>query len=221
MATRTTESRRVDPAVLEERRARRRARVVARLLPIVEQLLDEEDSYLDLKVERILEEGDMARSTFYSYFDDKADLIIALGETAMREIIDVAQAIWDLPHDATREQVRDAVRRSLETYLPHTRLMRAVSEASTYDARVRERFEATYAEAQRAAARSIRAGQRAGSTRRDINPEDAAGWLTWMAERGMITLVQNAGKARRERLADTFASILWYSLYDGQGRPAQ
>ena len=218
VATTTTERRRQDPALLEKRRARRRARVVARLLPIVERLLDEEDSYLDLKVERILEEGEMARSTFYSYFDDKADLIIALGETAMREIIDVAQSIWDLPADATREQVRAAVRRSLEAYLPHTKLMRAVHEVSTYDLRVRERFEATYAEAQRAASRHIRAGQKAGFIRRDLNPEDAAGWFTWMAERGMTTLVESAARGRRERLGDTFASILWYSLYDGQGR---
>jgi hypothetical protein len=40
-----------------------------------------------------------------------------------------------------------------------------------------------------------------------------------MAERGMTQLVQHAGKPRLKRLEDTFTSILWYTLYDGQGRP--
>ena len=221
MATAAITSKRVDPAVLEERRARRRARVVNRLLGVVERLLEQEDSYLDIPVERIIEQGEMARSTFYSYFDDKADLIVALGETAMRDIIEAAQNIWDLPADATREQVGAAVRGAIETYLPHTRLMGAVHQVSTYDDRVRERFVATYAEAQRVAARHIRAGQRQGFIRRDIHPEEAAGWFTWMAERGMTELVQHASRAKVDRLEETFTALLWYSLYDGQGRPRQ
>jgi AcrR family transcriptional regulator len=210
----------VDPAILSERKARRRARVVARLLAVVERLLMEQDSYSELTVEEILAGDGMARSTFYSYFDDKADLIIALGQSAMEEIIEGAQAIWQLPADATRDQVADAVRHTFAAYLPHTRLMNAVVEVSMYDARVRERFEDGYAQAQRAAAQHIRAGQKAGYIRPDLHPDEAAGWFTWMAERGMTQLVQRAGKARLARLEDTYTSILWYALYDGQGRPA-
>jgi AcrR family transcriptional regulator len=209
----------IDAVVLDERRARRRARVIRRLLTVVERLLQEEESYLDLKVERIIEEGEMARSTFYSYFDDKADLITALGETAMREIIAGAQAIWELPPDATREQVGGAVRHTIETYLPHTRLMNAVLEVSTYDNRVKKRVDSAYAEARRGAAKHIRSGQKAGFVRPDLHPDATAGWLTWMAERGMTQLVQHAGRARLARLEEAFTAILWYSLYDGQGRP--
>ena len=161
----------------------------------------------------------MARSTFYSYFDDKPDLIIALAETAMNEIIEGAQTIWQLPPDATRDQVAGAVRNTIETYLPHTRLLNAVLEVSTYDTRVRDWFQAAYATAQQAAAQHIETGQLAGFIRADLHPAEAAGWFTWMAERGMTQLVQSAGKARLARLEDTFTSILWYSLYDGQGRP--
>jgi AcrR family transcriptional regulator len=204
----------VAPAVLEERRARRRERVVRRLVVVVERLLEEEDSYLDLTVDRILEEGEMARSTFYSYFDDKADLIVALGETAMSEIIDGAQAIWELPPGSSRDEVAGAVRHTIQTYLPHTRLMNALVEAATYDVRVRERFDAAYADAQGAAARHIRAGQKAGFVREDLHPAETAGWLTWMAERGMTQLVQHASKAQLARLQDAFTAILWHTLYE-------
>lgn len=210
-----------DAEVLAQRRARRRARVIKRLLAAFEALLEREESYLALTVEQILQEVGMARSTFYSYFDDKADLIVALGETAMREIIEGAQAIWELPADATRDQVAAAVRHTIETYLPHTRLMNAVLEAATYDRKVARMFEAGYAQAQRAAADHIRAGQRAGFIRPDLHADEAAGWFTWMAERGMTRMVQHAGKARLRRLEDTFTAILWYSLYEGQRRPAR
>jgi AcrR family transcriptional regulator len=209
---------RVDPAVLDVRRARRRVRVIARLLTIVEELLETRDSYSELTVEEIIARGGMARSTFYSYFDDKADLIIALGESAMREIIEGSQAIWGLPADATRDQVGGAVRHTIETYLPHTRLMNALLEVSMYDTRVNARFRAGYADAQEAAAQHIRSGQAAGFIRPDLHPDEAAGWFTWMAERGMAQLVQHASPARLRRLEETFTAILWYALYDGQGR---
>jgi AcrR family transcriptional regulator len=210
---------RVDPEVLDARRARRRARIIMRLLAVVEELLQEQDSYHHLKVDQIIERDGMARSTFYSYFDDKADLIIALAGTAMDEIIEGAQTIWQLPADATREQVAAAVRHTIETYIPHIQLLKAVSEVSTYDARARAWINAAYATAQQAAAHHIEAGQLTGFIRADLHADEAAGWFTWMAERGMTQLVQNAGKARLTRLADTFTSILWYALYDGQGRP--
>jgi AcrR family transcriptional regulator len=210
----------VDPQVLAERRRRRRQRLVNRLLVVVESLLAQETSYLELTVERILEADGLARSTFYSYFDDKADLIAALAETAMQEILAGAQAIWELPPDATRAQVAQAVGHTIEAYLPHTLLMDAVVEVSTYDAGVGERFRAGYSAAAKAAARHIRAGQAAGYVRLDLHPDETAAWLTWMAERGMTQLVQGAGRARLNRLQDTFTSILWYTLYDGQGRPA-
>jgi AcrR family transcriptional regulator len=200
---------------MEARRARRRERVVRRLVPVVEALLDEEESYLALKVERIIEAGEMARSTFYAYFDGKADLIVALGETAMDEIITAAQGIWELPASATRDEVAAAVRHTIETYLPHTRLMSALIETATYDRSVKARFDAAYAAAQRAAARHIRDGQRAGAVRKDLHPDETAGWFTWMAERGMSQLVQGAGKARLARLEESFTTILWSTLYEG------
>ena len=86
-----------------------------------------------------------------------------------------------------------------------------------YDPRVRERYQAAYGDAQKAATDHIVAGQAAGYVRSELHPRETAGWLTWMAERGMTQLVQNAGRAELRRLEDTFTAILWHTLYDGQG----
>lgn len=210
----SSEPRRVDPVVLEQRRARRRERVVARLVGVVERLLEEHGSYLDITVDQILEASDMSRSTFYRYFEDKVDLILALGDDAMSEIVAAAQAIWELPSSAGRDAVAAAVHGAFAAYAPHLRLMGAVHEVSTYDSRARDRFGTAYAGAQRALATHIRDGQAAGFVRADLHPDEAAGWLTWMVESGMHQLVQGAGPARRKRLEESFTALLWHALYE-------
>lgn len=204
----------MDPEVLQARRARRHDKVVARMLGVVEDLLREHDSYFDLSVEQIIEAGEMSRSTFYRYFDDKADLIVALGDSAMADILSAAQTIWELPAGSSREDVGRAVEGAFAAYLPHTRLMSAVLEVSTYDRRAREHFDAVYARAQRAIAHHIRTGQTAGSVRAELHPDETAGWLTWMVERGMMQLSQGASRPRLARLGESLTAVIWHTLYE-------
>jgi AcrR family transcriptional regulator len=213
MGTAELEVRRVDPAVLEERRSRRRARVTARLVDVVGELLVTHGSLHEITVEEILTVSDMSRSTFYRYYEDKIDLVLALGGHALVDVIAAAQAIWELPPGSGRDDVARAVRGAFAAYLPHTRLMAAALEVSTYDERAREHFGAAYAQAQDAIARHIRTGQRAGSVRADLHPEETAGWLTWMVERGMTKLVRDADPAQLVRLQESLTAVIWHTLY--------
>ncbi len=99
-------------------------------------------------------------------------------------------------------------------YLPHTRLLSAVLEVSTYDKRARDHFGEVYALAQRGLAQHIRAGQKAGSVRADLHPDETAGWLTWMVERGIVQLTQDASRARLTRLHESLTAIIWRTLYE-------
>jgi AcrR family transcriptional regulator len=211
-----TPPRRVDPSVLEERRAKRHDKVVARMLDVVEELLQEHDSYFDISVEQIIEAGGMSRSTFYRYFDDKADLIVALGDSAMADILAAAQRIWSLPAGSSRDDVGHAVGGAFDAYLPHTQLMAAVLEVSTYDRRAREHFGEVYARGQRAVAHHIRAGQKDGSIRSELHPDETAGWLTWMVERGMGQMAPGASRAKLTRLQESLTAVIWHTLYEPQ-----
>jgi AcrR family transcriptional regulator len=206
--------RRVDPAVLKERRARRHDKVVARMLGVVEELLQQHDSYFDISVEQIIEAGGMSRSTFYRYFDDKADLIVALGDSAMADVLAAAQRIWSLPAGSSREEVGKAVAGAFDAYLPHTQVMAAVHEVSTYDKRAREHFGEVYARGQRAVAHHIRAGQRSGSVRAELHPDETAGWLTWMVERGMGQMGPGASRQKLTRLQESLTAVIWHTLYE-------
>src|SRR4051794_31147396 len=182
-------------------RAARRDQIARRLLVAVETLLAEGETFTEVSVERLATEARISRSTFYVYFDDKGDLLEALTADVMTKVIDAAQAWWELPPDADRADVESAMRGIVAVYRDHATLMAAVVEASSYDARVRERFGELMAVSRRELAGHIADGQKRGFVRPDVDAEPVAGWLTWMAERGLYQLVRLAGdEAGRERL---------------------
>jgi AcrR family transcriptional regulator len=193
----------------------RRRELVERILPLVEELLEAAGGYVHLKVEDILQNAGLSRSTFYRYFKDKNELLLALSEPALREIRTAALRTWELGPDVTFAQFEAELYRTMEAYRPHVALMNALVEVSTYDARVQELFGGFFAELRAAIADHIRKEQQRGLVRRGIDPDAAAGWITWMAERGMNQLVPSADTATRRKLATSMATIVWHGVYQG------
>jgi AcrR family transcriptional regulator len=196
----------------------RKRELVERILPMVEELLEESGGYVHLKVERILQTAAMSRSTFYRYFKDKNDLLLALSEPALQEIMVAALRPFQLGSDVTFAQFEVELFRAMEAYRPHVALMNALVEVSTYDAAVKERFNGFFADVRAAIAHHIRQVQKQGLVRDGIDPGAAAGWVTWMAERGMNQLVPSADAAARRKLATTMATIVWHGVFDERKR---
>jgi AcrR family transcriptional regulator len=202
-------------APTDARRAARRQRIVGELLPVVEALLEQEP-YFDLKVEQIIQRAGMARSTFYRYFQDKGELLLAVAEPASAEIRAAASGIWELRPPFGREDVKVVARKAIERYRPHAALMNAMVETSGHDPAVRAAINGAWADWLAGEAEHIRLGQREGWVRTDLDPEETAGWLVWMVERGMYQLVPDADEAVLDRLVNSFTAILWHTLYADQ-----
>lgn len=198
-----------------DRQALKREEVVYRLLPVVEGLLKEGDSYSALKVEQIIGRAGMARSTFYRYFDDKAALLLALSEPALADVVMAARGPWELGPDATREDLEQAMRATIAVYQPHIALLNAMIELSAYNPAVGDRYLAGFEVARAFIADKIRDGQTGGYMRADLIPDETAAWLTWMAERGMARLIPNADSQQIDRLVAAFTSLLWHAVYVG------
>ena len=197
-------------------RAARRGEIGRRLLVAVEKLLADGESFTEVSVERLVTEAGISRSTFYVYFEDKGDLLQALTADVMIEVIDAARAWWALPADADRADLDTAMRGIVAAYRGRMTLMAAAVDATSYDARVRERFGELIQLAQRELASHIADGRRRGFVRADIDAAPVAGWLTWMAERGLYQLVRFADdEATVERLTRALSAIVWNTLYEG------
>jgi AcrR family transcriptional regulator len=196
------------------RRDARRREIVERILPAVEELLTTARGYRNVSVEQILHSSGLSRSTFYRYFKDKSELLLALSEPALETIMKAAMRPWELGPGMTRGQLEAELRRTIDAYRPHIALLNAMTEASAYDERVSEQFLSGYTAVRRAIADHLREGQREGFVRADVHPDETAGWLTWMAERGMSQLVPSVDDAGLRLLAESMAAIVWHAVYE-------
>ena len=193
------------------RRAALRAEIVDRLLPIAEQLLEGEESYLAFKVERIIEQAGIARSTFYRYFNDKNELLIALSAPALADITAIGTRPWTRSDLDSRDDLASAVHETFEVFSRHATILSALVEVSAYDPAVKDAFLAGWNAARDRGAAAIEAGQASGHFRSDLHPRETASWFLWMAERGMYQLLPGATTEERRRLEESMTAIIWHT----------
>ena len=198
------------------RYAARRDEIVQRTLPVVEHLLSEGGSYVTLKVEQILRDASLSRSTFYRYFKDKNELLLALIEPVLEDVRLAAIRPLARTSAPTRLQLQADLAANFEVYRQHIPLLNALVEVSYSDPEIRAQFQRGFAGVHETIAGHIADGQAAGFVRPDIRARETAAWITWMAERGMTQLVAVADAPSREQLAESLAAMVWHALY-GQG----
>jgi AcrR family transcriptional regulator len=199
------------------RRAARRRELVERILPVVEARLQEEGSYVTLTVDAILEDARLSRSTFYRYFKDKNELLVALIEPVLEDVRLAAIRPLDRTAAPTREELHAELRENFDIYRAHIPLLNALVEVSYSEPEIRDRFLAGFGNVHQTIAGHIARGQRDGFVRPDVRPDETAAWITWMAERGMTQLVALADDEARDRLAESLATMVWYTLYGRDG----
>jgi AcrR family transcriptional regulator len=196
-------------------RAARRERIRTRLLAAIEEALEAGRTYNDLTIGWLVAEAAISRATFYTYFEDKGDLLSDLSEHVVTDMIEAGRQWWSLPPEASKSDLRDSIQRLCDSYRRYRALWGAVVESAAYDPRVRAQYEQTISKAIGALAEHIRTGQEAGSITRDLDPDDAAAWITWMGERGLHQLVAPADDEQAARQAGALTDVVWKLLYDG------
>jgi AcrR family transcriptional regulator len=190
----------------------RRGELGRRLLPALEELLEEE-SFIEISVERLVQRAGVSRSGFYLHFSDKGDLLQTLAAEVMGELFVSATGWWELPPGASKAQLRDGLDRVIRLYLPHNKLIAAIVEASSYDTAVAEQFAMLMREAANRVANHIRRSQKSGEARKGIDVKRVSEWITWMIERGLYQLVATADVEEREELMTAATDIIWRTLY--------
>lgn len=200
-----------DPAV-----AARREQLARRLMPVMERMLEDE-SFIEISIERLVREAEVSRSGFYMYFADKGDLLREMTTDVMGDLFGVAQQWWRLPTGATKEELREALDRIAAAYTPHRKIMSAVVEAASYDRAVAAVWDQLMAQAQQMVVEHIKREQKSGDIRSSVDVKRMAAWLTWMLERGLQQLVATAQPEEQERLMQALTDIMWRTLYAPEG----
>jgi TetR/AcrR family transcriptional regulator, ethionamide resistance regulator len=180
---------------------------------VVETLVEGGAAYADLSVEAIIKAGGISRSTFYVYFDDKGDLLVAMAADVIGDLVSTGSSWWDLPAEATRADLHAALRIPIDTYRQHRTILGTVVETAAYDPRVREQHQSLIAQVVPALATYISAAQHAGTADPDLDAERTARWLVWMIERGLYQLVGAADDEDVDRELDALTDIVWRVVY--------
>ncbi len=113
----------------------RRPAMEAKLLEATERLLSDGTAYTELSIQQLCSEAGIARSTFYVYFRDKADLVARLAEEMVGQLSEAASTWWQ--PGASREELLASTRRVIEIYAAHSALFAALTETAAYDADMR------------------------------------------------------------------------------------
>jgi AcrR family transcriptional regulator len=195
-------------------RAARRDEIVRRLFVAVENLLYQGTPFSAMSVEQIIREADIARSTFYKYFEDKGVLVIELMDVVTKAVGEAAEDWFTLPPSGTRDDLRVAIGRFAGVFRQHGLMMSAVIESAAYDERVGEEYAAVLRKRFDDMNRSFLPQQEAGAIRGDIPIPEVTPWLAWMFERGLYTLVGD-GSALPDPALDAVTAIIWQTLYEG------
>ena len=189
---------------------------------VVENLVENRVRYADLSVEAIITAGGISRSTFYVYFDDKGDLLVAMAQDVIGDLLADGASWWELPVDGTREDLRKALRVPIDTYRKHRTILGAIAETAAYEPRAQQQQQNLIDQVVSALTTYIGDAQRAGVADAHLDAARTAQWLIWMIERGLYQLVGTADDDEVERQLDSLVEIVWRVVYlSGRGAPSR
>lgn len=196
-----TDSRRIR---LRAERGANRAAIVA----AAEAALRERP-FREVSVEELMAEAGLARTQFYRYFDDLSDLVLKVAGTAFESLLESHERLFEVAAlDAAA--LRAAIAPAVEAFAAHGPLVRAVSEAATYDAAVEEVFTDIQ---ERYIALTQRVVTRAAQADADISdPAQTARYLHTANVAYLIDVFGRDPKVSAEVALDTVAAAWWAVL---------
>ena len=185
--------------------------------------LVQDQAYSDLSVEEIAHAAGLSRSAFYFYFRDKRDLLMAVAEDVVGELMVEADRWW---HGEGRPEVliREALEGVARVYERNAALVRGATEVSGYDDEVWNLWRALAQRFVTPTAEHLRREIELGRVR-ELDPDATAEFLVWMMERSLYVYL-GRGERSRGWLVGSMTAAWLGALYPdapavGRPRPSR
>lgn len=167
-------------------------------------------TFTQIGVQEICNEAGVARSTFYSNFKDKTDLLVRLASDVMSSTLGLTTA-WKPRSGA--DGLAAAFLNVLTFYRKHSGVRQAVAEVATYDATVRDLWNRELSRFIEWTVESLRAEQVAGRTSTDLDVAIVARVIVVGGERAISDQVATGDAGSDAAFAEQLASIWWHGVY--------
>jgi len=217
----------------EERRRRRRPEEAERAILAAARAFLAEHPFREMKVEDVMARTGLSRPAFYAYFGDRYDLVTRLleGIGGLLFAVDRRWLVGDpaLGREESAAALKEALKLGAETFERYGPVLRAISDAASYDGRVEEvyRFGLLERLTVAVAARIARDVQ-AGISSADLVPEETARALVLMTERYLVDAFGDPQKnLSSQESAATIGTVetIWlktlYAEYRASGNAGQ
>jgi AcrR family transcriptional regulator len=190
--------------------AGRRAPAEAEILGATRRLLTGSANFTEIGVQQICAEAGVARSTFYTHFRDKADLLMRLATTMVAASFDAASA-WE-PTDGA-EGLADTFLQVIGVYREHIGVVRAVAEVGGYDTTVRAFWHDRLDRFRERTIAVLRDEQDAGRSPASVSLASASQIIVIGGERAIFDHVTDAGSDDDASFARELALTWWHGVY--------
>jgi TetR/AcrR family transcriptional regulator, ethionamide resistance regulator len=201
-------------------RRRRRPEEAERTILAAGRAFLEEHPFREMTVEGIMVRTGLSRPAFYAYFRDRYDLVTRLleGVGGLLFALDWRWLSGESGGDEAKKVLVDALRAGSQTFLEYGPVLRAISDAAGYDARVEQVYRHGLIERLiSAVAERISRDVEAGVSPSALDPEQTARALVLMTERYLLDAFgrpeQRASRREREAVFGTLEEIWIRTLY--------
>lgn len=185
---------------------------VEKLIEAFERLLAQGESFTTISIERLAQEADLVRATFYLHFRNKGELVDYLMKNVSKELKTAAIHTLRKSEKLGRAEFQDFMREAVELHFRHRSAIRAMAEVAAYDAKVAKTYRSfwqTQAADTRLVFERLRA---AGNAHPDAEPE-IADLVIWTAERGCAQMLNDTDSIeRRHQFADMLTHLAWSAM---------
>ncbi len=211
-----------------QRRRRRRPEEAERAILAAARAFLEEHPFREMKVESVMARTGLSRPAFYAYFDDRYDLVTRLleGIGSLLFALDRRWLVGDPGAGRAESEgvLREALAGGAETFGRYGPVLRAISDAASYDERVEGMYRSGLLERLIAAvAGRVARDVEAGLSPADLDPQEIARALVMMTERYLIDAYGRtvSGQPRDNAAVVRTLEAIWVrTLYDLEsGRP--
>lgn len=182
------------------------------ILASARALIDAGNPYSSLSVERVSRDAGIGRTAFYFYFRDKRALLERLTAEVIELLYREADTWWHGTGSDAVAEIRRSVDAIARLYLQNAQLLRAVTEASTYDDEVRTFWNAVITRFVVATRVRIERDLAAGRAAEGVDPHEAATALCWMTERRLYQLARD-DDADADAVVEALTQIFARSVY--------
>ena len=201
-------------------RRRRRPEEAERTILAAGRAFLEERPFREMTVDGVMVRTGLSRPAFYAYFRDRYDLVTRLldGVGGLLFALDWRWLSGEPGGDEAKKVLVDALRAGSQTFVEYGPVLRAISDAAGYDARVEQVYR--YGLIERlisAVAERISRDVEAGVSPSELDSEETARALVLMTERYLLDAFgrpeQRPSRRERETVFGTLEEIWVRTLY--------